>query len=88
MAKRRPHFKPRAPIPKDKLIKHLEDGLTMQEIGDMYNKARSTISETCALYGIDPSQIEGREDKIQERRQKKKQQNFINVMYSKIKKEL
>ena len=88
MAKRRPNFRPRAPIPKDKLIKHLEDGLTMQEIGDMYNKARSTISETCALYGIDPNEIEGREDKIQERRQKKKQQNFINVMYSKIKKEL
>lgn len=88
MAKRRPNFRPRAPIPKDKLIKHLEDGLTMQEIGDMYNKARSTISETCALYGIDVDKIEGREDKIQERRQKKKQQNFINVMYDKIKKEL
>lgn len=88
MAKRRPNFRPRAPIPKDKLIKHLEDGLTMQEIGDMYNKARSTISETCALYGIDVDEIEGREDKIQQRRQVKKKQTFIDVMYNKIRKEL
>lgn len=88
MAKRRPNFRPRAPIPKDKLIKHLEDGLTMQEIGDMYNKARSTISETCALYGIDVDEIEGREDKIQQRRQAKKKQTFIDVMYKKIRKEL
>lgn len=88
MAKRRPNFRPRAPIPKDKLVKHLEDGLTMQEIGDMYNKARSTISETCALYGIDVDEIEGREDKIQQRRQAKKKQTFIDVMYNKIRKEL
>lgn len=88
MAKRRPNFRPRAPIPKDKLIKHLEDGLTMQEIADLYHKARSTISETCALYDIDVNEIEGREEKIQERRQKRKTQNFINVMYDKVKKEL
>lgn len=88
MAKRRSNFKPRSPIPKDKLIQHLEDGLTLQEIGDMYNKARSTISETCALYGIEIDEIQGREEKIKERKQKKKNQNFINVMYDKIKKEL
>lgn len=88
MAKRRPNFRPRAPIPKDKLIKHLEDGLTMQEIGDMYNKARSTISETCALYGIDANAIEGREEKIQKRRQEKKKKSFVDVMYNKIRKEL
>jgi len=88
MAKRRPNFKPKAPIPKQRLIKHLEDGLTLQEIGDMYNKARSTISETCALYGIDLDEIQGREKKIKQRQKKKRTQNFINVMYDKIKKEL
>lgn len=88
MAKRRPNFRPRAPIPKEKLLKHLEDGLTLQEIGDMYHKARSTISETCALYGINVEEIQGREDKLKERKQKKKTQNFINVMYSKIQREL
>jgi len=88
MAKRRPNFRPRAPIPKDKLIQHLEDGLTLQEIGDLYNKARSTISETCALYGIEIESIQGRDEKIKQRKHKKKTQSFINVMYDKIKKEL
>ena len=88
MAKRRPNFKPRAPIPKEKLLQHLEDGLTMQEIADLYHKARSTISETCALYGIDVNEIDGREEKIQQRRQERKNQSFIDVMYNKFKKEL
>lgn len=88
MGKKRPNFRPRAPIPKDKLLQHLKDGLTLQEIGDMYNKARSTISETCTLYDIDVNEIEGREEKIQARRQKRKNQSFVTVMYDKIKKEL
>jgi len=88
MAKRRPSFRPRAPIPKDKLLKHLEDGLTLQEIGDLYNKARSTISETCALYGIDINEINGREENMKKRKNTMKTQTFIDVMYGKIKKEL
>lgn len=88
MAKRRPNFRPRAPIPKDKLLKHLEDGLTLQEIGDLYNKARSTISETCALYGIDINEIGGREENMKKRKNDMKTKTFIDIMYQKIKKEL
>ena len=86
MNKKRPNFKPRSPIPKQRLLKHLEDGLTLQEIADLYHKSRSTISETCTLYGIDITQIDGREEKIKERRAKKKHQSFIDIMYNKINK--
>ena len=62
--------------------------MTLQEIGDLYHKARSTISETCALYNIDINDINGRQDNLKKRKNKKRKQNFINVMYDKIKKEL
>ena len=31
---RQRHFRPRSPIPRDTLLKDLENGLTLQEIGD------------------------------------------------------
>ena len=82
------HFTPRSPLPKKRLLDELEKGLTLQEIGDKYGRSRSFISENCAMYGIDVSAIEGREEKIKERKYKKRTQNFINVMYDKIAKEL
>jgi len=88
MATRRPNFRPRSPIPKDKLLEELKNGYTLQEIGDKYNKARSTISETCAMYGIDVEEIQGRKEKMEQRKRKKRQQSFVDVMYDKIKKEL
>lgn len=81
------NFTPRSPIPKKKLMEALEKGLTLQEIGDKYGRSRSFISENCAMYGIDVSQIQGRQEKINERRKKKKIQSFVDVMYDKIKKE-
>lgn len=82
------HFNPRSPLPKKRLLEELEKGLTLQEIGDKYGRSRSFISENCAMYNIDVSKIKDREDKIKERRYKKRTQNFINVMYDKIAKEL
>lgn len=82
------HFNPRSPIPKDRLLKELEAGKTLQEIGDKYGRSRSFISENCAMYDIDVSQINGREKKKKERKRKKKIQSFVDVMYDKIKKEL
>ena len=68
------HFNPRSPIPRDKLMKDLEAGLTLQEIGDKYGRARSTISENCAMYDIDIEAITGRKEKMLQRKKKKKQQ--------------
>lgn len=82
------HFNPRSPIPKDKLLKDLEDGLTLQEIGDKYGRARSTISENCAMYDIDVETISGRKEKIMQRRREKKKKSFVDVMYNRIKKDL
>ena len=82
------HFNLRSPIPKDILLKELEAGYTLQEIGDKYHRARSTISENCAMYDINVDEIQGRQEKMKERKRKKKQQSFVDVMYDKIKKEL
>lgn len=82
------HFNPRSPIPKKRLLKELNEGLTLQEIGDKYGRSRSFISENCAIYNIDVSEIKDREEKVKKRRSKKRTQNFINVMYDKIVKEL
>lgn len=81
------NFTPRSPIPKKKLMEALEKGLTLQEIGDKYGRSRSFISENCAMYGIDVSQMKGRQEKMNERKKKKKIQSFVDVMYDKIKKE-
>lgn len=82
------NFRPRSPIPKKKLMKNLEDGLTLQEIAIKYNKSKSYISECCALYDIDLDSIEGREEKKKQRKREQKKQNFVDTMYYKIKKEL
>lgn len=80
------HFNPKSPIPKNKLLAHLEEGLTLEEIGIKYNRSRSFISECCAMYDIDIHQIDGREKKKKERKYKKKKKKFIDIMYDKIKK--
>ena len=82
------HFNPRSPLPKKRLLEELEKGLTLQEIGDKYGRSRSFISENCAMYNIDVSKMKDREEKLKERKYKKRTQNFINVMYDKIAKEL
>lgn len=82
------HFNPRSPLPKKRLLEELEKGLTLQEIGDKYGRSRSFISENCAMYNIDISKLKDREEKLKERKYKKRTQNFINVMYDKIAKEL
>lgn len=82
------HFNPRSPLPKDRLLKELKEGKTLQEIGDKYGRSRSFISENCAIYNIDVSKIDGREEKKKARKKEKKTQSFVDVMYNKIKKEL
>ena len=39
---RQRHFRPRSPIPRDILLKDLENGLTLQEIGDKYDKMHTS----------------------------------------------
>lgn len=85
---RQRHFRPRSPIPKDALLRDLENGLTLQEIGDKYDKARSTISEMCAMYNIDVENVQYRKQNMLKRKKSKVQKTFISVMYDKIKKEL
>ena len=82
------YFRPRSPIPKQRLIKDLTEGLTLEEIGLKYNKSRSFVSECCAMYKIDLDNIDGREEKKKERKRQKRKQSFIDVMYSKIEIEL
>ena len=82
------HFNPRSPIPKDRLMKELKEGKTLQEIGDKFGRSRSFISENCAMYNINVEEIEGREEKMKERKKEKKVQSFVDVMYEKIKKGL
>ena len=82
------HFNLRSPIPKHKLLEDLENGLTLQEIGDKYGRARSTISENCAMYNINIESIEGRKEKMLQRKKNKKNKSFVDVMYNRIKKDL
>ena len=82
------HFNPRSPIPKDRLLKELKEGKTLQEIGDKYGRSRSFISENCAMYEINVENIEGREDLMKKRKKEKKTKSFVDVMFDKIKKEL
>lgn len=86
MSKR--NFNPRTKIPKQRLLDDLEAGLTLEEIGEKYNKARSYISEQIKMYNIDLSKIEGRHYNMQNRRKKNNNRSFIDVMYNKIKEEM
>ena len=82
------NFNPRTKIPKQRLLDDLEAGLTLEEIGEKYNKARSYISEQIKMYNIDLSKIEGRHYNMESRRKKNKNRSFIDVMYNKIKEEM
>lgn len=82
------NFNPRKIIPKDRLLKHLQDGLTMQEIGDKYNVGRSYISELCSLHGIDADNIDGRKDKMRMRKNAKERKSFVDILYERAKKEV
>ena len=57
------NFNPRSPIPKNRLMSDLEEGLTLQEIADKYNRSRSFISECCSLHQINLDEIKGREQR-------------------------
>lgn len=78
-------FKPRNPIPKKKLIEDLKMGLTLEEIGQKYNKSRSFISESLTMHGIKAEEIEGRKKAMQERKRMLENRPFIDVLYDKIK---
>ena len=84
----RRNFNPRMKIPKQRLLDDLEAGLTLEEIGEKYNRARSYISEQIKMYDIDLSQIKGRHYNMERRRKKNSKRSFVNVMYDKIKEEV
>ena len=79
-------FKPRNPIPKKKLIKDLEEGLTLDEIGQKYNKSRSFISESLSMHNIKIDDISGRKQAMKERKRKLENRSFVDVLYDRIKK--
>lgn len=82
------NFNPRLKIPKQRLLDDLSNGLTLEEIGEKYNKARSYISELIKMYEIDLSQIEGRDINMKKRRKANSKKSFIDVMYNKIQEEM
>lgn len=81
-------FKPRTIIPKKKLIELLEQGYTLDEIGDEFNKSRSYISEMLKIHDIKTSDIEGRKYAMKQRRKALESRSFIDVFYDKIKNEV
>lgn len=82
------NFNPRLKIPKQRLLDDLEAGLTLEEMGEKYHKARSYISELLKMYEIDLTTIEGRADNMKSRRKANSHRSFIDVMYNKIKEEV
>ena len=84
--KKRP-FRPRKIIPKQKLIKYLEEGYTLEEIGQEIGKSRSYISELLQLHDIKTNDIEGRQYAMKQRRKMLESRPFVDVMYDKIKNE-
>ena len=80
-------FKPRKIIPKDVLIKYLEEGYTLEEIGDKYGKSRSYVSELLALHDIKAEDIEGRKYAMKQRRKMLESRCFVDVLFDKLKKE-
>lgn len=83
-------FKPRKKIPKDKLIKMLEDGYTLSEIGNEFGVATSYISEYLKMLKIDLNDFKGRRTKIERRKQEKSKQrvSFFDEFYNQIKNEV
>lgn len=84
--KKRP-FRPRKIIPKQKLIEYLEEGYTLEEIGQEIGKSRSYISELLQLHDIKTNDIEGRQYAMKQRRKMLESRPFVDVMYDKIKNE-
>lgn len=80
-------FKPRTIIPKQKLMDLLEDGYTLDEIGEKFHKSRSYISETLKFHGIKAEEIEGRKYAMRQRRKMLESRSFIDVLYDKIRKD-
>lgn len=83
-------FKPRKKIPKDKLIKMLEDGYTLKSIGNEFGVATSYISEYLKMLGISLDDFKGRRTKIERRKQEKSKQrvSFFDEFYNQIKNEV
>lgn len=81
-------FRPRNPIPKKKIIEYLDEGLTLEEIGNKHNRSRSYVSELIKMYNIDLNDIEDRDSVLKQRREEKKYQSFIDALYSKVEGEL
>lgn len=80
-------FRPRKIIPKQKLIEYLEEGYTLEEIGQEIGKSRSYISELLQLHDIKTNDIEGRQYAMKQRRKMLESRPFVDVMYDKIKNE-
>lgn len=80
-------FKPRTIIPKQKLIDLLQEGYTLDEIGERFNKSRSFISETLKFHGIKAEEIEGRKYAMKQRRKQLESRSFVEVLYEKIKRD-
>ena len=83
--KKRP-FKPRKILPKQKLINYLEEGYTLEEIGNEIGYSRSYISEMLNLHNIKTADIEGRQYAMKQRKMLESRP-FIDVLYDKIKNE-
>ena len=86
-AKKNRPFKPRKIIPKQRLLKYLEEGYTLEEIGKEIGKSRSYISELLVLHGIKADDIEGRKYAMKQRRKMLESRPFVDVMYDRIKNE-
>lgn len=80
-------FRPRKIIPKDRLIKYLEEGYTLEEIGKEIGKSRSYVSELLNLHNLKTEDIEGRKYAMKQRRKMLESRPFVDVMYDKIKNE-
>lgn len=84
---RKENFRPRKIIPKNRLIKYLEEGYTLEEIGEQIGKSRSYISELLNLHGIKADEIEGRKYAMRQRKKMLSSRPFVDVMYDRIKNE-
>lgn len=80
-------FRPRKIIPKDILMNYLEQGYTLEEIGNEYGKSRSYISEMLSLHDIKAEKIPGRKYAMKQRRKMLESRDFVTVMYEQINKQ-
>ena len=80
-------FRPRKIIPKDRLIKYLEEGYTLEEIGQEIGKSRSYVSELLTFHEIKAEEIPGRKYAMKQRRKMLESRDFVTVMYEYINKQ-